>query len=176
MPNADRSARPSRGAPGRQAARLLALSLALPFLLEAQRTASPDTAGTAVVKRASATRVANGAIVVDGRLDESLWASLPAISDFLQKQPHEGAAPTERTEIRLAYDDAALYVGARMYAKNPDRIQAPVGRRDNIHQMEHLIISLDTYHDRRTAYSFAITASGVRGDFYLASDNEQDTN
>jgi hypothetical protein len=176
MPDAVRSARPSRGAPGRQAARLLALSLALPLAVGAQRSATLDSTAVPVVKHALATRVPNGAITVDGRLDESLWKSLPAITDFRQKQPHEGAEPTERTEVRLAYDDAALYVGARMYAKNPSKVQAPVGRRDNIGQMEHLIISLDTYHDRRTAYSFAITASGVRGDFYIATDDEMDTN
>ena len=173
MPDAGWRARRSSGAPGPRAARILALFLACPVLLAAQATPRRDTAA-ALVKRAVATRVPNGTIAVDGRLDETLWKTLPAITDFLQKQPNEGAEPTERTEVRLAYDDAALYVGARMYAKDPSKIQAPIGRRDNIGQMEHLVISLDTYHDRRTAYSFAITASGVRGDFYIASDNEQD--
>jgi hypothetical protein len=194
MPNVSR-VRPISGAPTLWAAHRAALAglvLLLPVVAAGQgtpattpkspsgvaaQTALPrDTSSAPLIKRMTATRVANGAITVDGRLEESLWSSLPAIDDFLQKQPNEGALPTERTEIRLAYDDAALYVGARMYAKHPERIQAPVGRRDNISQMEHLIISLDTYHDRRTAYSFAITASGVRGDFYLASDNEHDTN
>ena len=190
MPNVV-EAHPVRGAPGPRAARLLALLVASPLILAAQsappepRPASGAAAQSLLTrdgavaphaKRAIATRIPNGAIVLDGRLDESLWKSLPAITDFLQKQPAEGAAPTERTEIRLAYDDAALYVGARMYSKEPARIQAPVGRRDNIAQMEHFIISLDTYHDRRTAYNFAITASGVRGDYYRASDDENDTN
>jgi hypothetical protein len=128
-----------------------------------------------LVKRAQAVRVPNGALVLDGRLDDEAWRSAAPITDFLQKQPDEGKPPTERTEIRLAYDDGALYVGARMFAKDPSKIQAPVGRRDNIGQMEHLIISLDTYRDRRTAYSFAVTASGVRGDFYYPTDNEQNT-
>lgn len=61
-----------------------------------------------------------------------------------------------------------------MFAKDPSWIEAPIGRRDNIGQMEHLVISLDSYHDRRTAYSFAITAGGVRGDYCIASDAEQD--
>ncbi|MFL5561686.1 MAG: DUF5916 domain-containing protein [Gemmatimonadaceae bacterium] len=176
MPDADRTARPNRGAPGRQAARLLALSLACPLVLIAQQPAPRDSTTAPVVKHASATRVPNGAIVVDGRLDEGLWKSLPAITDFLEKQPHEGAEPAERTEIRLAYDDAALYVGARMYAKDPSKVQAPVGRRDNTAQMEQVVISLDTYRDRRTAYSFGVTASGVRSDFYVASDDQMDTN
>lgn len=133
--------------------------------------ATPIHAQTAA-KRMTAVRVPAGSIVLDGRLDESVWRDAAPIADFVQKQPHEGALPTERTEVRIAYDDAALYVGARMFAKDPALIQAPVGRRDNIGQMEHLVVSLDTYHDRRTAYSFAIAASGVRGDWYHASDDE----
>ena len=175
MPHAGSRARRSSGAPGPRAARILALCLAWPLAGGAQADPVPgDTTLATPVKHATATRVPNGAIVVDGRLDEALWATLPAISDFREKQPNEGAKPAERTEVRIAYDDAALYVGARMFAKDPSRIQAPIGRRDNIGQMEHLVISLDTYHDRRTAYSFAITAGGVRGDYYIASDAEQD--
>jgi hypothetical protein len=174
MPDAGSRARRSSGAPGPGAARILALCLAWPLASGAQSPVPRDTTLGAPVKHATATRVPNGAIVVDGRLDEALWASLPAITDFREKQPNEGAEPAERTEVRIAYDDAALYVGARMFAKDPSRIQAPIGRRDNIGQMEHLVISLDTYHDRRTAYSFAITAGGVRGDYYIASDAEQD--
>src|SRR6476469_1366449 len=174
MRDAGRRARRSSGVPGPRAARFLVMALAAPLLLEGQAPARRDTSVAPPAKHARATRVPNGSIVVDGRLDEALWTTLPPITDFHQKQPNEGAEPTERTEVRLAYDDAALYVGARMYAKDPSRIQAPIGRRDNIGQMEYLVISLDTYHDRRTAYSFAITASGVRGDFYVASDAADD--
>jgi len=146
----------------------LILALLLPRLVSAQDTA-------AVAKRVTAVRVPNGSIVLDGKLDDAVWKTSPAITDFLQKQPKEGMPPTERTEIRLAYDDGALYVGARMYAKDPSKIQAPVGRRDNIGQMEHLIISLDAYRDRHTAHSFAVTASGVRGDYYYPRDDENAT-
>jgi hypothetical protein len=52
-------------------------------------------------------------------------------------------------------------------------VQAPVGRRDNVREMEHLAVSLDTYHDRRTAYTFVVTASGVRGDWYHPRDDER---
>ena len=103
-----------------------------------------------------------------------MWRDAPALTDFVQKQPKEGAEPTERTVIRIAYDGGALYVGARMFAKDPTKIQAPIGRRDNIGQMEHLLVSLDTYLDRRTSYTFGIAASGVRGDWYQASDVEDD--
>ena len=114
-------------------------------------------------------RVADGAIRVDGRLDDEAWRNVPALTDFVQKEPVEGAPATDRMEIRLAYDDGALYVGARMFSTEP--IQAPLGRRDEGNQAEHLNISLDTYLDRRTSSSFGVTATGVRLDFFHRSDN-----
>ncbi|MGH7718265.1 MAG: DUF5916 domain-containing protein, partial [Gemmatimonadaceae bacterium] len=156
----------------------------LPFILLAafaapaggQAVPSADTArATApVAKRASAVRVADSGIELDGRLHETVWRDAPLVSDFVQKQPREGAEPDERTEVRFAYDGDALYVGARMFSRNPAAIQAPVSRRDNGTQAEYLLVSLDTYLDRRTAYTFGVTASGVRLDWYHPSDDEDD--
>lgn len=123
-------------------------------------------------KQARAMRVSNGALRVDGRLDEDVWRTIPAITDFVQKEPTEGAPPTDAMEVRIAYDDNALYVGARMASGN--RLQAPLGRRDDEGTAEHILVSLDTYLDRRTASTFGITAAGVRLDRYYASDNEND--
>jgi hypothetical protein len=117
-------------------------------------------------------RLQRQAIRLDGRLDDGAWRGARWISDFVQKEPNEGAAPTERTEVAFLYDGDALYVGVRAYSNDPSAIQAPLSRRDNTVQAEHLWISLDTYLDRRTAYSFGVTASGVRMDFYHPSDNE----
>ena len=124
-------------------------------------------------KSAAAVQIAAGAIDVDGDLREEIWQRVPPLTDFVQKNPVEGATPTDRLEVRIAYDHDALYVATRVISKDPSRIQAPVSRRDNIHQAEHIWISLDTYRDRRTAYSFAVAASGVRGDWYHPSDNEE---
>jgi hypothetical protein len=120
-------------------------------------------------KQARAARIAPGAVRIDGRLDETAWGSVPPVTDFVQKEPNQGAAPTDRMEVRFAYDDGALYVGAHMYSSEP--IQAPLGRRDEGDQAEHVRISLDTYLDRRTSYTFGVTASGVRLDHYYASDD-----
>jgi len=120
--------------------------------------------------RADAVRVADGAIRVDGRLDEGAWQSAPLVTDFVQKEPVEGAAPSDRMEVRFAYDAAALYVGARMLSGAP--IQAPMDRRDSGDQAEHFGVYLDTYLDRRTASAFGVTAAGVRLDEYFGSDND----
>lgn len=118
-------------------------------------------------------RVASGAAIsVDGRLDDAAWTSAPWRSDFLQKVPVEGGTPTGRTQVAFVYDDDALYVGARMYSADPAGIPTTVARRDQFTNAEHLLIVLDTHHDRRTSYSFSISSGGVRGDFYHPQDSE----
>jgi hypothetical protein len=126
-------------------------------------------------KQARAVRVANGAVRVDGRLDELVWRDAPPVTDFVQKEPIEGVTATEPMEVRFVFDGAALYIGARMRSADPASIQAPMGRRDNVDQAEYLQVSLDTYLDRRTAYSLGITAAGARFDHYHASDDEDET-
>ena len=128
-------------------------------------------AQTAERKIASAIRVANGSIRVDGRLDDEIWQTATPITDFIQKEPTEGAAPTDPMEVRIAYDDDAVYVGARMFSRD-GRIQAPLGRRDNTDQAEHILVAFDTFLDRRTAVVFGVTAAGVRIDRYHSSDQE----
>jgi hypothetical protein len=123
-------------------------------------------------KQARATLVENGVVEIDGHLDEAVWQAATAVSDFVQKEPDEGAAPTDRMEVRFAYDNSALYVGARMYSTDP--VQAPLSRRDDGEQAEYIQIELDTYFDRRTAYMFGVTAAGVRLDHYHPTDNEDD--
>ena len=61
-------------------------------------------------------RVSDGSIRVDGRLDDAAWGAVPMLTDFTQKEPVEGVEPTDRMEVRFAYDDTALYVGARMFS------------------------------------------------------------
>ncbi|MEQ1910481.1 MAG: DUF5916 domain-containing protein [Vicinamibacterales bacterium] len=139
----------------------LACLLLFPLIAEAQDRER---------KQARASRVAEATIRVDGRLEEEVWQRATAISDFVQKQPDEGAPATERTEVRFAFDNEALYVGARMYSSTP--IQAPLGRRDESEQAEYLEVSLDTYLDRRTASALGVTATGVRLDHFYASDDE----
>jgi hypothetical protein len=130
--------------------------------------------GHSTQKQATIIRVQDDAIRIDGRLDDAAWKTAPAITDFTQKEPNEGAPATERMEVKFVYDNGAVYVGARMYTRNAAAIQAPLGRRDSAgSQAEHFFVSLDTYHDRRTAYTFGVSASGVRIDRYHPRDDEE---
>jgi hypothetical protein len=141
-------------------------------LVGATSAAAQDRTTDVGRKQAVAHRVPNGAMRIDGRLDEEIWATAAPITDFTQKEPIEGADPTDAMEVRFVYDDTALMVGARMFTRNSASVQAPLGRRDDSDQAEHLQIWLDTFLDRRTAGMFGITAAGVRLDRYHSSDNE----
>lgn len=110
-------------------------------------------------------------IRVDGHLSEPVWQAPSAITRLTQREPNEGAPAIENTEVRFAYDDDALYVGARMFSRDPKAIRALVRRRDSEGSSEQILVSLDTYRDRRTAYTFSVTPAGVRIDYYHGSDN-----
>ena len=144
--------------------RILVVSLSFIFVVVA-----PLAAEAQERKQAHATRVGNGLIRLDGALDEAIWGSAPAITDLVQREPVEGAVPTDPTEVRIVYDDDAIYVGARM--RSSGGVRAPLGRRDDSEQAEHLLVSFDTYLDRRTASTFGVTAAGVRLDAYSSSDD-----
>src|SRR5437899_2025352 len=118
----------------------------------------------APAKHARAQRIGGSAPRIDGVLDDVAWGSAPVITDFVQKVPTEGAPPSVATEVRLLYDDEALYVGARMRRPDPQAIRRSITRRDGDSDAEVFAISLDPYHDKRTAYSFTISSGGVRGD------------
>lgn len=131
-----------------------------------------DLAPAGSAKLAEAFRISSSQVSFDGALDDLVWQRATFISDFVQKEPTEGAVPSERTEVAFLFDDSMLYVGARMYA-NPDSVAAQFSRKDQDNGNAAMLrISLDTYHDRRTAYTFAVTAAGVRLDWYNSSDNE----
>src|SRR5687768_3328741 len=139
--------------------------------LTSAASAQTPVNGSANRKQATATRVSNGSIRVDGRLDDEVWQKAAPITDFVQKEPVEGAPPTDAMDVRIAYDDDVLYVGARMFSTD-GLIQAPLGRRDNVDQAEHILVSFDTFLDRRTAVVFGVTAAGVRIDRYHSADQE----
>ncbi len=149
----------------------LALAAALAGM---SSVAAAQTDGAPAAKQVRASRLNGTTIELDGRLDDAAWAQASWISDFVQKMPREGAPPSDSMRIAILYDDDALYVGARMYSRDPAKLQAPLSRRDNTSQADHLWVSFDSYRDRRTAYSFGVTASGVRMDWYHPTDSETD--
>lgn len=136
---------------------------------KAQET-TPETSPVNAPRSVKAYAKNGSEIALDGRLSEEIWDEVSYTSGFVQREPREGRKATEETKVAFVYSDEALYIGARMYSENPSQIQAQLSRRDNIGNAERLVISLDTYLDRRTARSFVVTASSVRGDYFQPRD------
>ncbi|MFW6088964.1 MAG: DUF5916 domain-containing protein [Gemmatimonadota bacterium] len=109
-------------------------------------------------------------VTVDGVLDEGIWRRAAWITDFIQLEPVEGAQPTVRTEVAFAYDETTLYVAGRMYDPEPENIRANLARRDDDGESDRLKLSIDSYLNRRTSYTFTVTAAGGREDYFAATD------
>ncbi|MFW6085480.1 MAG: DUF5916 domain-containing protein, partial [Gemmatimonadota bacterium] len=107
-----------------------------------------------------------GGLEIDGRLDDAAWRAATPVTDFHQKEPVEGAPPTQRTEIRFLYDDAKLYVGARMYDDDPSGIVSRLVRRDAASESDEIRIVFDTFLDHLGQTMFAVNPAGVRSDAY----------
>ncbi|MGA9121555.1 MAG: DUF5916 domain-containing protein [Bacteroidota bacterium] len=131
-----------------------------------------DTGSTATPE-VQALRVAEP-IVVDGKLDDAEWESVPVFTRFVQRDPIEGASPSMRTEVRIAYDDDAIYIAARMFDPAADSITVRLGRRDVQQNADLFQVYLDTYHDRRSGYYFGVDAAGTMYDGILYNDDWND--
>jgi hypothetical protein len=111
---------------------------------------------------------------IDGRLDETDWARAPAAGDFIQVEPHSGSPASERTDVRVLYDAAAVYVGVRLFDSRPDSIVGRLGRRDEAVYSDWFTVQIDSYHDGRTAFSFGTNPRGVKRDALMFDDTRSD--
>ncbi len=171
--------------PGRPAGRrrwpvaALALSaLLLPARGRAWQAAA-DTAGPGAPSDGVPTLRAarrQGPVHIDGRLDEAAWRNAPVDRRFVQGLPTEGAPPAQPTQVRVLYDDAALYVGAHMTEQDTSQIVSRLVRRDRQGQFDWFEVALDPNQDRQTAYVFRVSAAGVQFDEYLFNDSHRDEN
>jgi hypothetical protein len=114
-------------------------------------------------------------VTVDGRLDEPAWRLAPVASGFLQRDPDQGEPATEPTELRILFDDRALYVGVRLHDDEPSRIVRQLSRRDEEPEADRFALLLDPHHDRRTGVVFEVSAAGVQRDAVIYDDNFIDT-
>ncbi|MCC6726113.1 MAG: carbohydrate binding family 9 domain-containing protein [Saprospiraceae bacterium] len=108
-------------------------------------------------------------IKFDGIPDEAAWDAVQWGGDFVQYQPNDGAAPHQQTNFKILYDDKYLYIAYRAHDSEPDSIIRWMSRRDEF-PGDWVEINIDSYHDQRTAFSFTISASGVRGDEFVSNN------
>ena len=111
-------------------------------------------------------------IRLDGKLDEPIYASTPAISNFVQQEPDEFKPATEKTESWIFFDDDNIYVSARCYESHPERRVANEMRRDTaqLRQNDTFLVMFDTYHDRRNGYLFYANAIGGLADSQVTDE------
>ncbi len=136
--------------------------LCLCYSLSAQ-----DDVAVAIEKKTYETkRNVNQIIAIDGDLSDDAWKSVEWGGDFIQQQPYENTAPTQKTAFKILYDDKNLYMAFRCYDTEPEKIERRLARRDNF-VGDWVEVNIDSYHDLRTAFSFTISASGVKGDEFI---------
>jgi hypothetical protein len=102
-------------------------------------------------------------VTIDGILDEESWNIAEPVTGFLQYEPVEGDLPSQKTEVKMLFGEAALYIGAVMY-DNPSEIEQAMGRRDEYNRADWFMVSIDSYFNRRMGYTFAVSAAGVQMD------------
>ena len=118
-----------------------------------------------------------GTVQIDGRLDEPAWANAPVLNQFTQVDPEEGAPVSQRTEVRILFDDDALYIGARLFDDGP--ITTRLGRRDMpLLDADWFGVVIDSYHDHQTGFVFDVNPSGVQRDAVksMGASGESDDN
>ncbi|PYS43628.1 MAG: hypothetical protein DMG14_00280 [Acidobacteria bacterium] len=109
-------------------------------------------------------------ITLDGNLNDAAWMKAPVEWDFTQRDPIEGQDPTERTEVRILYDDASIYFGVRLFDAEPQKIVRQLSRRDDYADADRLTIQLSPNHDRLTGVQFEVSAAGVQRDAIISND------
>ena len=112
-----------------------------------------------------------GEVTIDGRLDDAAWAAATPITNLIQSSPDEGKPPTQRTEIRILYDAAAIYIAARMYdSMGAKGVRSALARRDQVMNgdnnltSDHIAFVFDTFRDKNSRTWFELNPDGVKGD------------
>jgi len=137
------------------------LTLALP--------AAAPTAGSN--RQLTAVRVEQ-APAIDGVLADQVWSRAVPSDAFVQRYPDEGAAPTERTEVRVLFDDEAVYVAVRCFDRDPPSLARPVSRRDAVPESDSVTLAFDSMHDHASGRSFTVNAAGVVAEALIYDDTQ----
>ena len=145
----------------------IAACLLVPALTHAQVTTRSQNDPRPVAHAA----LRQGEITIDGRIDEPAWAAATPITELVQAVPDEGKPPSQKTEIRILYDDAAIYIGARMYdSLGAKGVRSALARRDQVMNGDNNLTSdriafvFDTFRDKNSRNWFELNPDGVKGD------------
>ena len=111
---------------------------------------------------------------IDGILDDAVWRQTTPVTGFIQSEPDEGQAATQRTEVHVAYDANFIYIAAYCYDDEPERIVVADIRRDfRLDNQDAFEVILDTFTDRRNGYVFATNPAGARSDQQVTNEGRE---
>ncbi|NOU16895.1 MAG: carbohydrate binding family 9 domain-containing protein [Bacteroidales bacterium] len=150
------------------------LIIVLVILMASSRT---SIAKITYEKRSYETKlIGTEAPMIDGILNDAIWQKGVWQGGFIQREPHAGKDPSQKTEFQIIYDHDFLYVGIKAFDNSPDSVSYRISRRDDT-DGDAVGLAIDSYHDQKTAFGFWVNAAGVKKDFILADDgNNQDLN
>src|SRR5438445_668659 len=151
----------------------LGIALLVSRSLSATQAAASDSLSSSHSIRIARAHVVTTPPLIDGRLTDPGWLEATPVTGFVQRELHEGAPVTERTEVRIITDGQALYVGAWLYDSDPAGIVAGERVRDgDISKSDYFGILLDTYHDRQNGFVFTTTPAGIEYDAQVVNEGE----
>jgi hypothetical protein len=127
-------------------------------------------------KKSLQTKFTSEKIILDGKLEESIWQSVPIATDFIMFQPDNGkTVPNEkRTEVRVLYDNEALYIGAIMYDNEPDKILKEINKRDDFGTADFFGVFINGYNDGQQNFEFFVNAADGQADCLATDTNGED--
>jgi hypothetical protein len=145
-----------------------AVSVALLLLCAGRTDAQPSGSGAPVVEKVGRVQL------VSGSASEADFANAEPLSSFVQREPSEGTPATYPTQARVVADASAFHVIVEAVDPDPEKIVGYLTRRDVDSPSDWIHIFIDSYHDRRTGYQFAVNAAGVKLDSYWYNDDNSD--
>ncbi len=151
------------------------LALLSVILLSTQRTTAQNLNQNR--KRLTATRV-KAAPKIDGNINDDAWNNVPIAKDFTMMRPDNGKVEPSsyKTEVKLVYDDDAIYISALMYDPDPSKIPAEFTNRDNIGNADFFMVLINPIDDGQNPVMFIVTASGTQVDSKVSNKYNEDYN
>ena len=127
-------------------------------------------------KKSIQAQVTTHDISIDGKLDEAAWKNVPLATDFIMLEPDNGKAiPYEkRTEVKVVYNNDAIYIGAMMYDNEPSKILKEISQRDNFGTADLFGVFINGFNDGQQDFMFYVSAADVQGDCIMTDANGED--
>ena len=113
-----------------------------------------------------------GKIKIDGILDDEAWSMAPITKEFIENEPVPNTTPSQKTEVKIIYNEQGVYFGAFMQDTKADKILKELSVRDQKNNTDWFGITLDTYQDGLNGFAFIVTAAGVQQDIKFAGGDE----